>query len=62
MSNICVLKGVISSFGVLRGFVYDPLCLVQGTAAGNGSQLLKASCASYTKGLAMPALASDGHK
>ena len=33
---------------------------MQGTAAGKyASQLLKASCASYAKGLAPPALAGD---
>ena len=39
------------------------LCVVQGTAAGKyASQLLKASCASYAKGLAQHALRRSVHE
>ena len=57
------LKRIIRSSFCGQGLCFesaihqDPCIIVQGTGAGKyASQLLKASCASYAKGLAPPAL------
>ena len=59
----CESKGVQSAVQRCQGYTVlylqtcKDLCIVQGTAAGKyASQLLKASCASYAKGLAQLAL------
>ena len=59
----CESKGIQSAVQRCRGYTvlclqtHKDLCIVQGTGAGEyASQLLKASCASYAKGLAPHAL------